>query len=154
MADSEVASSSGEPTDTQENDKAEEFMEPEKKRRKVCKISDGKSDKLEQRLGGILCCAVCLDLPRAAVYQVCFWNQLIEIVTVINTWCLIVDTHRMNLLAANILSWFIISYIMIPHYHLYLCQELFLLLQRKLIVLSQNDASRNGVPERFLLASI
>ncbi|GAB6026997.1 hypothetical protein CHUAL_013663 [Chamberlinius hualienensis] len=24
---------------------------------------------LEQRLGGILCCAVCLDLPKAAIYQ-------------------------------------------------------------------------------------
>lgn len=28
------------------------------------------SDRLEFRLGGILCCAVCLDLPPAAVYQV------------------------------------------------------------------------------------
>lgn len=28
------------------------------------------SDKLEHRLGGILCCAVCLDLPRSAIYQV------------------------------------------------------------------------------------
>lgn len=28
------------------------------------------SEKLEHRLGGILCCAVCLDLPRAAIYQV------------------------------------------------------------------------------------
>lgn len=27
--------------------------------------------KLEQRLNGILCCAVCLDLPRSFVYQVC-----------------------------------------------------------------------------------
>ncbi|PNF15935.1 Cysteine and histidine-rich protein 1-like protein [Cryptotermes secundus] len=69
MADPEASSSSGEPSDIQENDKAEEFIEPEKKRRKICKIPDGKSDKLEQRLGGILCCAVCLDLPRAAVYQ-------------------------------------------------------------------------------------
>lgn len=71
MADPEAASSSREPSDIQENDKTEEFVEPEKKRRKICKIPDGKSDKLEQRLGGILCCAVCLDLPRAAVYQVC-----------------------------------------------------------------------------------
>jgi len=71
MADPEAASSSREPSDIQENDKTEEFVEPEKKRRKICKLSDGKSDKLEQRLGGILCCAVCLDLPRAAVYQVC-----------------------------------------------------------------------------------
>lgn len=28
------------------------------------------SEKLEHRLGGILCCAVCLDLPRSAIYQV------------------------------------------------------------------------------------
>ncbi|KDR16693.1 cysteine and histidine-rich protein 1 homolog [Zootermopsis nevadensis] len=69
MADPEAASSSGEQTDIQENEKAEEFIEPEKKRQKFCKITDVKSDKLEQRLGGILCCAVCLDLPRAAVYQ-------------------------------------------------------------------------------------
>jgi hypothetical protein len=27
-------------------------------------------DKLENRLNGILCCAVCLDLPRNAIYQV------------------------------------------------------------------------------------
>ncbi|XP_013192654.1 zinc finger TRAF-type-containing protein 1 homolog isoform X4 [Amyelois transitella] len=37
-----------------------------KKRRLSDKDS---SDKLEDRLGGILCCAVCLDLPQAAVYQ-------------------------------------------------------------------------------------
>lgn len=27
------------------------------------------AEKLEQRLGGILCCAVCIDLPKSAVYQ-------------------------------------------------------------------------------------
>uniref|UniRef100_T1IJ15 RING-type domain-containing protein n=1 Tax=Strigamia maritima TaxID=126957 RepID=T1IJ15_STRMM len=30
---------------------------------------DLKEEKLEQRLGGILCCAVCLDLPKMAIYQ-------------------------------------------------------------------------------------
>lgn len=39
--------------------------EPLAKKRKI-----NESDKLEYRLGGILCCAVCLDLPQAAVYQV------------------------------------------------------------------------------------
>ncbi|XP_017480607.1 PREDICTED: cysteine and histidine-rich protein 1-like [Rhagoletis zephyria] len=29
----------------------------------------GTGSKLEQRLGGILCCAVCLDLPKSSVYQ-------------------------------------------------------------------------------------
>ncbi|XP_068896121.1 zinc finger TRAF-type-containing protein 1 homolog isoform X2 [Tenebrio molitor] len=47
---------------------SDEFIEPETKRRKITKI-DEKKYKLEERLGGILCCAVCLDLPRAAVYQ-------------------------------------------------------------------------------------
>lgn len=47
--------------------KEDEGPTPEKRR----KLSTGGlSDKLEYRLGGILCCAVCLDLPRAAVYQV------------------------------------------------------------------------------------
>ncbi|XP_052755667.1 zinc finger TRAF-type-containing protein 1 homolog isoform X4 [Galleria mellonella] len=40
--------------------------EPMPKKRR---ISEKESDKLEHRLGGILCCAVCLDLPQAAVYQ-------------------------------------------------------------------------------------
>jgi hypothetical protein len=40
MSDPEASSSSGEPSDIQESDKAEEFIEPENKRRKVCKIHD------------------------------------------------------------------------------------------------------------------
>lgn len=47
-------------------DKVED-EEPLAKRLKLC---DASSDRLEFRLGGILCCAVCLDLPPAAVYQV------------------------------------------------------------------------------------
>ena len=34
-------------------------------------------DKLERRLGGILCCAVCLDLPKQAIYQVTFVTPMI-----------------------------------------------------------------------------
>lgn len=46
--------------------------EPEKKRQKMDShpMKVKKLEKLENRLGGILCCAVCLDLPRAAMYQV------------------------------------------------------------------------------------
>lgn len=52
-------------------DKDENFPEPDKKRRKTRTDDIVKTEqKLEHRLGGILCCAVCLDLPRAAVYQV------------------------------------------------------------------------------------
>ncbi|XP_017785169.1 PREDICTED: cysteine and histidine-rich protein 1 homolog [Nicrophorus vespilloides] len=53
-------------------EKMEEFAEPDTKRRKISttvKIIEDKRYKLEERLGGILCCAVCLDLPRSAVYQ-------------------------------------------------------------------------------------
>lgn len=60
-------------------DKNDEFQEPNAKKRKLSspqqKGSDdpnSKKDKLAERLGGILCCAVCLDLPKASVYQVCF----------------------------------------------------------------------------------
>ncbi|XP_046999680.1 cysteine and histidine-rich protein 1 homolog [Schistocerca americana] len=70
MADAEAASSSSDHQEIQEvEDKTDEFAEPESKRRKVLKRTDGNPEKLEQRLGGILCCAVCLDLPKAAVYQ-------------------------------------------------------------------------------------
>lgn len=42
---------------------------PSPKKRKTV-IENEQIEKLEHRLGGILCCAVCLDLPQAAVYQV------------------------------------------------------------------------------------
>jgi len=56
----------------EEHDKPEDFHEPDKKRRRTVRAEDAAKteQKLEHRLGGILCCAVCLDLPRAAVYQV------------------------------------------------------------------------------------
>lgn len=48
--------------------------EPEIKRRKTdtsaIASTSQTSEKLESRLGGILCCAVCLDLPKTAMYQV------------------------------------------------------------------------------------
>lgn len=44
--------------------------EPAKKKCKIDESSEAKQEKLEQRLGGILCCAVCLDLPRTVIYQV------------------------------------------------------------------------------------
>lgn len=54
--------------------KTDPFMEPEKKRVRLTSQSPSPDTvakfKLEDRLGGILCCAVCLDLPKAAVYQV------------------------------------------------------------------------------------
>lgn len=41
--------------------------EPPKKR---VRLPEGESGKLEERLYSVLCCTVCLDLPKASVYQV------------------------------------------------------------------------------------
>lgn len=54
----------GRPSDRSDDD------EPEVKRKKIDKPTTKMIEKLEARLGGILCCAVCLDLPRTAMYQV------------------------------------------------------------------------------------
>lgn len=55
------------------NDTADD--EPEHKRKKIDSTvqpsTSQTNEKLESRLGGILCCAVCLDLPKTAMYQVC-----------------------------------------------------------------------------------
>ncbi|KAJ6635224.1 Cysteine and histidine-rich protein 1 like [Pseudolycoriella hygida] len=53
--------------------------EPELKRKKMesaVASTSGINEKLELRLGGILCCAVCLDLPKTAMYQ-CQMGHLI-----------------------------------------------------------------------------
>lgn len=69
MSESEPATSSNQnPPLTEVEEKKEDDGEPEKKRARISPDT-GKNNKLEQRLGGILCCAVCLDLPIAAVYQ-------------------------------------------------------------------------------------
>lgn len=77
MSESEAATSStSEVTIGMEENlqKPDEFSEPETKRRKISQCvntdTEGVKYKLVERLGGILCCAVCLDLPKAAVYQV------------------------------------------------------------------------------------
>ncbi|EFA04251.1 zinc finger TRAF-type-containing protein 1 homolog [Tribolium castaneum] len=68
MSEAEATTST---TDSTEPEKiTEDLLEPEAKRRKTAAIQqDEKKYRLEERLGGILCCAVCLDLPKAAVYQ-------------------------------------------------------------------------------------
>ena len=48
-----------------------EIEEPEKKKPRLENSDKKKGYNLEDRLNGILCCAVCLDLPNVAVYQVC-----------------------------------------------------------------------------------
>lgn len=71
MADETASSVSGSELAESTSDECLGDMEsPAKKRFKPGERVLGKSDKLEHRLGGILCCAVCLDLPRTAIYQV------------------------------------------------------------------------------------
>ena len=52
------------------NDVDDDTCEPEKKKPKLDEGVKENTYKLEERLNGILCCAVCLDLPNVAVYQV------------------------------------------------------------------------------------
>lgn len=65
-----TASSSDVSTDIEP---VEDSMEPSSKK---LRMSSGKSgcdaecSGLEERLNGILCCTVCLDLPTSAMYQV------------------------------------------------------------------------------------
>ena len=70
MSDLIAGSSSDNPVISDDNsEKLNEIIDPEVKKIKLS-LNVGKSEKLEQRLEGILCCVVCLDLPVAAVYQV------------------------------------------------------------------------------------
>lgn len=52
------------------------FESPLKKQRKEESNTEKhkRMDRLENRLGGILCCAVCLDLPNSAVFQVIYFR--------------------------------------------------------------------------------
>lgn len=86
MSETEAATSTSSSETTVEMqdtiEKRDDFLEPDTKKRKISQSvnTDRIKYKLEERLGGILCCAVCLDLPRAAVYQVsernfCSYNK-------------------------------------------------------------------------------
>lgn len=44
--------------------------DPDETPKKRMKVPEGESGKLEERLYSVLCCTVCLDLPKASVYQV------------------------------------------------------------------------------------
>lgn len=72
MSELEPTTSSSEITSQgiEEMDKQDDFAEPEIKKRKISNNPEEKIYNLVERLGGILCCAVCLDLPRTAIYQV------------------------------------------------------------------------------------
>lgn len=74
MSELQAASSSSEVNVEMQNSgaKCDTFVEPEKKRMRILQNTDTTDikHKLEDRLGGILCCAVCFDLPKTAVYQV------------------------------------------------------------------------------------
>lgn len=76
MADVNLASSSDVINETREPiQTSTETYEPilKKQRKDEGFVEKGKvtvDERLETRLGGILCCSVCLDLPSSAVYQV------------------------------------------------------------------------------------
>lgn len=63
-------------TSSMSKQQQKEFDEPESKRQKLDTSMKGKKfEKLESRLGSVLCCAVCLDLPKTAMYQ-CIMGHL------------------------------------------------------------------------------
>lgn len=51
------------------NELLSELLESGPLKKRLKSETSATKEKLEQRLGGILCCAVCLDLPKTAVYQ-------------------------------------------------------------------------------------
>jgi hypothetical protein len=61
-----------------ENNNMQNFDEPEAKKQKLDTSVKKKLEKLESRLGSVLCCAVCLDLPKTAMYQVSTSNSFIS----------------------------------------------------------------------------
>jgi len=73
MTEPETISSSGPaaapPSPEKRTEDPHEEEIPSKKPRLESVERDDQDVKLEARLGGILCCAVCLDLPRCGVYQ-------------------------------------------------------------------------------------
>lgn len=44
--------------------------DPDAPPKKRVRLQEGEAGKLEERLYSVLCCTVCLDLPKASVYQV------------------------------------------------------------------------------------
>lgn len=73
MSSSQIAveESDNNNTSSMSKQQQKEFDEPESKRQKLDTSMKGKKfEKLESRLGSVLCCAVCLDLPKTAMYQV------------------------------------------------------------------------------------
>ena len=69
MADTENSTNNNEDISS-ENAEKMDIAEPESKKRKLEAPEKESEYKLEERLNGILCCAVCLDLPPQAVFQV------------------------------------------------------------------------------------
>ena len=70
MAEGSAAMESPAAATTRSIEESSENYEPEMKKSKVEVSKVQQPYKLEERLNGILCCAVCLDLPEIAVFQV------------------------------------------------------------------------------------
>ena len=74
MADSAGGSQSRQLADSSQlKDDVAELLEPERKKCKLDAKDQSNEYKLEERLSGILCCAVCLDMPSISIYQVCMF---------------------------------------------------------------------------------
>jgi len=71
MADSAVEAQTRQADSSEQNDSLDILREPEPKKLKTDVVKDQTIDyKLEEKLSGILCCAVCLDVSSLSMYQV------------------------------------------------------------------------------------
>ncbi len=53
--------------------------DPDAPPKKRVRLQEGEAGKLEERLYSVLCCTVCLDLPKASVYQVNINNAIMKL---------------------------------------------------------------------------
>jgi hypothetical protein len=92
MADVNLASSSDVVIESRDSiETGNEAFEPasKKQRKEENNVEKTKNadERLETRLGGILCCSVCLDLPSSAVYQVSYFLHKVIISTFTQNGC-------------------------------------------------------------------
>ena len=111
MADVNLASSSDVVIESRESiETGNEAFEPAfKKQRKEesnAEKTKNADERLETRLGGILCCSVCLDLPSSAVYQVSFFLDKV-VLNLLSIWLPVLDVIKLPLL--------ILYFLMIPN---------------------------------------
>lgn len=66
--------------------------DPDAPPKKRVRLQEGEAGKLEERLYSVLCCTVCLDLPKASVYQVN--NAIMKLTAQRNSYVYVINTMQ------------------------------------------------------------